>query len=260
MPVSWPRATHIEGKPLQIIRRLMPMIVFAIVATACSSGGEAATTTTEAPPVTIPADVDAILAASAEAMGAIESVRFTIGRGGALVSIDSAGTLVFDFAEGRYGAPGAADALVTIDVNDIKIRVGAIAIEGSTYLTNPITGQWEPVPDAYEFDPAALFDPEVGWRPLLAGGYSDVTLLGTEDREGITTYHLTGTAQEDRVEAITAGLVANQDVELELWIDASTGEVREVAFAATSSNGQSFWTLTFSDYGADVTIEPPDLS
>ena len=56
--------------------------------------------------MTIPADVDAILDASAQAMGEIESVHFTIGRGGALVAIDEAGTLVFDFAEGRYGAPG----------------------------------------------------------------------------------------------------------------------------------------------------------
>ena len=148
---------------------------------------------------------------------------------------------------------------MTIDVSDIKIRVGAIAIDGATYLTNPITGRWETVPDAYQFDPAALFDPEVGWRPLLAEGYTDVTLLGTEDRDGIATYHLTGTAQEDRVEAITAGLVSNQDVELELWIDTTTGQVRDVAFTATSSNGQSFWTLTFFDYGAEVTIEQPDL-
>ncbi len=54
--------------------------------------------------------------------------------------------------------------------------------------------------------------------------------------------------------------MSNQDVELELWIDIVTGHVREVAFTAISSNGQSFWTLTFSEYGADVTIEPPDLS
>ncbi len=86
-----------------------------------------------------------------------------------------------------------------------------------------------------------------------------MTLVGTEERSGVTTYHLIGTAQEERVEAITAGLVANQDVELELWIDATTGEVREVEFAASSTNGESFWTLTFFDYGADITIEPPDL-
>jgi hypothetical protein len=250
-------AAHHEGKPLHLLRRLTPVLVLAVAATACSGGSDATTTV---PTSTIAPDVDAILATSADAMGSIESVHFSISRAGALVSIDEAGTLVFDSAEGRYGTPGAADALVTIDVNDIKIRVGAIAIDGATYLTNPITGRWEPVPDAYEFDPAALFDPEVGWRPLLASGYDDVTLLGTEERSGTTTYHLIGTAREERVEAITAGLVANQDVLLDLWVDVATGEVREVEFAATSANGESFWTLTFFDYGADVTIEPPDLS
>lgn len=242
---------------MQLLRRLTPVFVLAIVSSACSSGTDATTTTI--PTSTIPPDVQTILDVSAEAMGSIDSVQFTISRAGALVSIDSAGTLVFDSAEGRYGTPGAADALVTIDVNDIKVRVGAIAIDGSTYLTNPITGRWEPVPDAYEFDPAALFDPEVGWRPLLAEGYDDVTLVGTEERSGVTTYHLTGNAREERVEAITAGLVSNQDVVLDLWIDTATGEVREVEFSASSTNGESFWTLTFFDYGADVTIEPPDL-
>ena len=240
------------------IRLSIFSLALGLVAVACSGAADDATTTST-PPVTLPPDIDTILQASAAAMGSIESVQFTIGRAGALVSIDQAGRLVFDFAEGRYGAPGAAEALVTIDVSDIKIKVGAIAIDGSTYLSNFITGRWEPVPDAYEFDPAALFDADVGWRPLLAGGYTDVTLIGTEDREGIATYHLTGTAAEERVEAITAGLVANQDVELELWIDAATGEVREVAFEAVSANGRSFWTLTFFDYGVDVIIEPPEL-
>ena len=64
---------------MQIIRRLVPVIVLAVFAAACSGSAESVTTTT-APVVTIPADVDAILEASAEAMGAIESVQFTIGR------------------------------------------------------------------------------------------------------------------------------------------------------------------------------------
>lgn len=233
-------------------------MAIALAVTACS-GSSSSRTDTQAPPSTLPADVDAILAASAQAMGEIEAVRFTITRGGATVSIDQAGTLVFDSADGRYGSPGAADAIVTVDFNDIKLRVGAIAIDGTTYVTNPISGRWEAVPDAYEFDPAALFDPDVGWRPLLASGYTDVELIGLEERGDLTVYHLTGTAAEDRVESITAGLVSNQDVELELWIDATTAEVREVTFSATSTNGESFWTLTFTDYGDDITIEPPDL-
>ena len=241
---------------MHVIRRLMPVLALAVLAAACSDGA-GPTTTTTAPVVTIPADVETILAASAVAMGEIESVHFTITRAGALVSIDEAGTITFDSAEGRYGPPGGADALIKARVGDINVQAGAIAIDGTTYIN--LLGRWEPVPDAYQFDPAALFDPDVGWRPLLAEGYTDVTLLGTEERGGVDTYHLTGTAREDRVESITAGLVSNQDVELELWIDAATAQVREVAFFATSTNGQSFWTLTFTEYGADVTIEAPDV-
>lgn len=54
--------------------------------------------------------------------------------------------------------------------------------------------------------------------PLLAG-LTDVTLVGLEERDG-ERYHVRGTATAEQMKTITAGLVGNQDVEIDFWIPA----------------------------------------
>ena len=237
-------------------RRLLSLLAaLTVVAAACSGSDDAA------PATTIPADVDAVLAAAAEAMGAVDTVRFSIERGGApvFIEIGSIGDLVeFKSAEGRYTSPGSADALVTVNAGGFNTQVGALAIDGQIWLSF-LGSDWQPAPPSYQFDPASLFDPNQGFRQLFVDGLSDVTLIGEETRDGIATYHIRGTAGEERVEFITASLVRNQSVELDAWIDGATGELVDAAFTTQVSDGTATWELTFREYGAEVTIEAPDL-
>ncbi len=225
------------------------IVAVALLAPGCSRDTNGGTT--------LPPDAATILDAAATAMGAVDTVRFTIERTGAPVYIDDSDLLAFVSAEGRYAAPGSAEAVVTIDAGGVNTQIGAVAIDGETWLSNPITGAWEPAPIGYTFDPATLFDPTVGWRPLLAGGLSDVTLVGDGPEDG--RYHLRGTADQDRVAVITAGMVSGQSPLLDLWVDAATGQVTDVSFPTTYRGDISNWTLAFVDYGAEVDITPPDL-
>lgn len=229
----------------------LTVVAFAAALAACGGDDEAAA-------VTVPPQVEEILAASAETMGAVDTVRFTIERGGAPVYIDPLDALEFVSAEGRYAAPTSADALVIIAVGDLRAQIGAIAIEGDTWLTNPVTGDWEPTPEGYAFDPAVLFDPELGWRPLLATGLADAELVGLEDVDGEVLYHVRGSAGEERISVITAGLVS-QDVTLDLWVDPVDGAVREATFPTVYRGEESDWRLVFFDYGAELEIEVPEL-
>lgn len=225
------------------------LLAFAVlVVAACSNGSSGST---------LPADVEAILEASAKAMGEIDTVRFAIERGGAPVYIDPNDTLAFVSAEGRFAAPSSADALVQIAVGGLTTQIGAVAIEGTTWLSNPITGEFSPAPENYTFDPATLFDPDTGWRPLLAEDVREVELVGLEQRGEQAVYHLRGVAGQQRVAVITAGLVTGQDVTIDVWIDATTGEVAEVSFTALYRGEESTWDLVFTDYGAEVQIDPP---
>lgn len=191
-------------------------------------------------------------------MANVETVRFEIERGGAPIYIDTTGTLEFKDATGRFVAPQAADAVVKVGVSGLNVQIGAIAIDGTVWLSNPISGEWEQAPSSYAFDPTQLFDPEIGWRPLLAGELSNAAFVGREDFEGQDLYHLTGSAPAARIETITAGLVSDQDVDLDLYLDPETGHVLEVVFDATTSAGVSTWDLRFFGYGDDIEIVPPD--
>lgn len=191
-------------------------------------------------------------------MGSIDSVRFKIERSGAPIYIDPLDTLNFSVAEGQFAAPSSASALVTLAVGNINAQIGAIAIEGVTWLTNPITGAWEDAPDGYEFDPATLFDPELGWRPLLADGLSDVEWIGEESTGGEARYHIRAQADEERVALILAGLIRKQPVEIDMWIDPETGYVREAELSTVLEGQTSDWFIDFTEFGEPVEITAPD--
>jgi hypothetical protein len=232
--------------------------IVMLIACAAALGGSLGACGGGASDPTMPPDLDAILTASATTMGTVESVRFAIERGGAPVYIDPLETLEFVSAEGRFAAPSSADAVLVVAVGDLRARAGAVAIEGETWLTNPITGNWEPAPEGYSFDPAALFDPALGWRPLLAEDLSDATLVGLEDRDNRSLYHVRGLAPAERISLVTAGLVG-QDVTLDLWLDPVDGAVIEAEFVTTYRGEESDWRLGFSGYGEDIEVQVPDL-
>lgn len=250
------RARGRYGRPvIAVTRSFRFVLASAILFAACSSGSDGVAPATVIP--TLPADPDAVLETSARFMGQVETVRFSIERSGAPIHIDPADLLTFNKAEGRFAAPASADALVTIRVGGINTEIGAIAFEGKTWLSNPITGEYSPAPGGYAFDPATLFDPTIGWRPLLASGLTDVEWLGTEQGPDGGRYRLTATADPERVEVITAGLVRNQTVVLDMRFDIATGAVREVSFDTVNEGETSSWALTFSDYGEDLEVSPP---
>jgi hypothetical protein len=230
--------------------RTSALLVFLVAA--CSSGAESTTT---APPTAAE-----VLEEAAQTMGSVETVQFSIMRGGDPVYIDTQGFLEFLSATGRYAAPGAAEALVTVSALGLTTEVGAVVVEGDTWLTNPITGSWEPTPPGYTFDPATLFDPSVGFRAMLSEGIETVDEVGEELIEDETLRHLRFTASGTRVEVVTAGMVKGVDVTIDVWIEPVTGELRRATFSTPIGTAVADWDLNLFDYGADIVITPPDLT
>jgi hypothetical protein len=226
-------------------------LLIALMGAACSSTEE---TTTTAPPTAAE-----VLETSARTMGSVDTVQFSIERGGAPVYIDTQGFLEFVSATGRYAAPGAAEALVKVSAVGLTTEVGAVVVEGDTWLTNPITGAWEPTPPGYTFDPATLFDPAVGFRALLQDGIPTVEDVGDEVVEDETLRHVRFTASDERVEVVTAGLVRDQDVTVDAWVNVQSGELRRATFPTSIGQEPTTWDLRLFDYGADIVITPPDL-
>jgi hypothetical protein len=205
----------------------------------------------------LPADAGSLQAASAEAMGAVTSVQFELERTGAPVFIDQVESISLDSLEGRFQRPGSADAILQVTVNgSLRTKLGAVAIGEEVWLSNPVTGTFETLPPGFDLDPSLFFDPEDGWRPLLLG-LTDMEFVEEVDRDG-TTYHLRGTAPAENMQAITAGLVRGQDVELDLWLHPVTAEVRFIEFSTEFGGETSDWALELRDYGEQFEILPPD--
>jgi lipoprotein LprG len=206
----------------------------------------------------LPAESTAILTASAQAMGDVTSVRFTLTRSGAPVFIDTFDSLALDSVDGQFAAPASAKALLTVEVDgSLKTQLGAIAIDDAVWLSNPVTGIFEPLPDGYDLDPSSFFDPQGGWRPLLAG-LQDPVLVGDVDRDG-RRYQVRGVAPAAQMEVISAGLVRDQDVAIDFWIHPVTGLVTAAEFTTTFDDADTDWELELRDYGATFDIEPPQV-
>lgn len=202
-------------------------------------------------------DVDGVRALSAAAMAEIDSVLFTIELEGADVFIDDAGLIGFRSAEGRFAAPSSADAVVAVNALGLATEVGAVAIDGEVWITNPLTGDWEAAPESLTFDPARLFDPEVGFAGLLSDGLIDAALVVPEpDPEG--RYHIVADVDPARVNSLTGGLVDDVD-NVDLWVDADSGRLVEVTFDVGTDSGGTSWRLLLDGYGTSVSVNKPDL-
>jgi len=219
------------------VRRLPAL---AIVLLAASCGGS---------PSAAPAEAADLISGAVAAMEAVSSAHFEMARDGAPITVEG---LIFDRAVGRYQAPAAAEAVLSMHAADVAVELGTISMDEHTWITDPITGRWHELRLGTGFNPAVLFDPAVGWVALLTD-LQEVTVAAP----GGDTHHLSATIPAARVEAITAGLAAAQEVALDMWLDASTLHIVRLQFSTDGENGRSDWVIVMTDFGAPVQIDPP---
>ncbi|MDH3302533.1 MAG: LppX_LprAFG lipoprotein [Acidimicrobiia bacterium] len=208
---------------------------------------------------------------AATAMSTVESASFTIEQTGATVFIDDAEQFAFQAADGRFAAPGSSEAILTVQALGFVTEVGAIAIDGRLWLTNPLTGEWGEAPENFTFDPAQLFNADTGIPALLREATATAELVddladqstgessdeADSDRGNV---HLVRTlVSAERVAVLTSGLV-NEESEVDLRIDATSDRIVEVSFDVDVDGAVSDWRMTLSDYDEDVTIDPPELN
>lgn len=203
------------------------------------------------------ATVEEITSQSAAAMGAVTSVEFRLSATGAPIYIDQFDRIALTSMHGQFAVPGRAQAELAVKIDgNLNTRLGAVAIDDEIWLSNPVTGDFETLPAGYDIDPSRFFDPVGGWQPLLAG-LQQVTLVGVEDRGG-QRYHIRGTATPEQMSNITAGLVGEPQVVIDLWVHPTTFRVTATEFETSSTTGTIAWMLDLSSYGEAFQIDPPD--
>jgi len=230
-----------------MLRFVSISLAIAVLAAACDGGDADTTTTTPLP------SVEEILAEAASTMQAVDTLRYVIELSGAPITLLG---VELRSARGQYAAPASSQAILEAAIGGLTIELATIAIGGTSWLTNPLTSAWDEYTGSRAFNPAIIFDPDLGWRPLLTTDLSSARLVEPVDGD---TYVVTGTAAGSRVEVLTAGLVESQPVEMRFDIARESGLVSRMEFTTTGETGETRWVLDLSEFGAPVEISPPEV-
>jgi len=240
-----------EVRPLW---RSVIAIIFIISLAACGNGDG------DGPSATVP-DVDAvdILKKSSMKLAETESMKFTLDIDGKTM-IDDQGTMQLIGARGTLKRPGLVDVqfqLRILDAQTVSIRM--ITAGGGSWTTDLITGEWGPAPEEFGYDPARLFDTEDGLGPIM-DKVDNPVLIGQENQDGSTTWHVRGTVRQDVIGPVTANAMHGDPVQLDLWIDTDTSNLLKIQLAEPDDAGidnPATWTMTLRAHNEPVTIEPP---
>lgn len=243
---------HVRSTMIFNPRILSTLMLFLVVLGACSETVEDFGDQED----TNPLAAEDVQAEAAQVMGETQSVRFSIERTEAPVFIDQIESISLDTIEGRFTVPSSAEAIIGVTVNgSLRTELGAVAIEDEVWLTNPATGRFETLPPGFDIDPSSFFDPVGGWQPLIAG-LAEVEFV--DDGVVDDRFQIRGIAGAEQMTAITAGLVRDQSVPIELWVDRDTNEVTNVEFSTEFDGALSNWTLELTEYGESFEISPPE--
>ena len=204
---------------------------------------------------------------TAERMRNSDGFQFTIERDGAPAFLDADETLSFRRARGAFVAPDRALATVRVIGPGIITDVDVISVAEIQWQTNVVTGDWEVLPPNWGFNPAVLFDDDIGIQAVLLADLSQVALAESEnlaesDGPDELLYSVTAVATGENVYQMSGYLIGPEQVDIQLWIRPETFELVRIVVREPepdSEEGESIWQVDISHYDELIDIQPPDI-
>ncbi|HEY43494.1 MAG TPA: LppX_LprAFG lipoprotein [Anaerolineae bacterium] len=208
-------------------------------------------------------DPEEIVLRSVERMKLLSGFHFLIDRSGAPAFLNVEQSLSFRRAEGDFVAPDRAQATIRVIGPGFVAEVQIVSIGEIQWETNFLTGEWQKLPPEWGFNPAALFDPEVGIQPILEKDLNELQWVGMEEIEevpGVSLYALTGKIDGERLNQLSLGMIGPETMTVKLWIAPDTFELYrlQITEAPTAGDESTVWTVDFWNYNHIVDIVPPD--
>lgn len=188
-----------------------------------------------------------------------QSAHFTLDIDGDAF-LDEDETIKLVSAEGDIKRPGSVAATAKVDAQISVVDISLVAVDGDIYITNLLSGNWENAPDDFSYDPSILFSDNDGIGPIMTD-LQNPELQGTEDIDGQQAYKLSGTVSANRVEKITAGTIAGEEIDVTLWTSVDDAKLLRVVLTEPEGVRESpaTWTLNLSEHGKDIEIEAPPV-
>jgi len=235
------------------MKRLLPLLLIVSLFTVLAAG-----CAVEKEPEITPA---MILADGVTYMAGLPGFEFGISQEGPAVFLDVDETVQFDSAVGHYVAPDQAQTTVTISAMSILAEITVISLQDIQWASNPLSGQFQELPDDYLFKPTQYLDPTSGFFPSLRDGLADLVIVGEEELEempGLMLTHLSGTVPGEVILEVSKGLINIESMAGDLWMDTATNEVHRVVLTDATAEGEaSVWTFDFWSFGETIEITAP---
>ncbi len=229
--------------PTASLRWLALVAALGVVVAACSRDAAA------------PVDAAAVLERAATRLEQTKTYRYLLEFEGGAAPI--ALGLSMRRAEGVFAGIDDFDAVVLASAGPIDARVGIRAVQGETWITNPLTGQWQKQP----LTVAQLFDISSGVTALMRDATAPV-VAARETIDGVTVQRIDGALASERFR-LMPGVPPGQQLRASAWVGVEDDLVRRlevrgrgVPFAATP-DAEGTVRVTLSHFDEPVALAPP---
>jgi hypothetical protein len=241
------------------LARFLAALALLLLIAGCGSSDDDNSRNESAATPTPEVDATTILQDASTRISQTQTMKFTLEISGTTM-IDDSRTIQLLGARGSLERPGKVDVQFQVRVLGTQTAsIRMISAGGQSWTTDLITGNWGPAPEEFGYDPALLFDTQNGLGPVM-GKVTAPELIGSEDIDGRTAWHIHGTVTQAVIGPITAGTMHGDPVSLDLWIDANTSDLLKIQLAEPPDSGNddpATWTMSLRAHDDPVTIEPP---
>jgi len=229
---------------------LVLVSIMSIVSVIASCVSEKTATTASTPAI----NAAEIIAQSTDKLESITSFSFELTHEGGGTPI--AMGLVLQEAVGTMVKPDTLTTHITATMGGLSAQVNVITIGSTTYMTNPLTMQWEVLGES--FSAVAIFNPNTGIMAIL----SDIIepAIVEDNVTDQTEYHIKGKIPVESLRPITMSSVGGTQIDADLWInrdDYSINRIRIVGKITDSEIPGIIRTLKLYDYDVPVEIKAP---
>ncbi len=209
-----------------------------------------------------PPPVAEIVAQSVTRMKGMAGFHFIIDRQGAPAFVDMGNTIAFRRTDGDFVAPDRTQATVRVIAPGIVADLKIISLGDDYWETNLVSGEWQHLPAGTGFNPAILFDPQVGLQSILETDLNALNLEGMEELDevpGKKLYAITGQLLGGKLYQMSYGMIGPDQVQVKMWIAPASYDLYRVFITepANSSRLERTWQVDFYNFGQAADIQPP---
>ena len=222
------------------------LTVIIIVITGCAKATPSPTESTAAE----------IFHKSSEKIQAINSFHFVLDQVGGGTPI--AMGIEMTKAQGDVVRPDNLQATISGAAMGMSLEIKLIISGGITYMTNPLSGKWEVLPDQFKI--LGLFDPTTGIAAIMKD-IAVPTKLGDEVVGGTVCYHLKGSITSDSLRPIIGSAATGLAISAEVWIGKEDFLARHIKLEGKITESEKegiVRTLDLSNFDQEVSIKLPE--